>query len=379
MKENKGFQFFPRQFGFFPYVFLVYVILPIIYLIHENTIKLLTGFLLVAIFLLTYRQLYFAAGTRKFSYWLSLQLTVIFVLSTFYSPYNLFLGFFSANFIGWYTNKKAFNRALFAFIIVELVPLMIYAFVSDIRDLLFFIPFFIVMIMSPYGVKSMMRRVELEKQLDLANEQIKMLVKREERVRIARDLHDTLGHTLSLITLKSQLVEKLSMKDPERARKEAEEIEHTSRAALKQVRELVSDMRSVTIGEALLEMREILKASNISFCYQGVSKTDNVPALTQNILGMCLREAATNIVKHSRANHCHVVIRRSKREIEIIISDDGIGFGNKNVNGNGLKGMEERLALIEGSLSLTSHNGTELSLRVPIIIKQNTEEEVLCD
>ena len=87
--------------------------------------------------------------------------------------------------------------------------------------------------------------------MDQANEQIKELIKREERVRIARDLHDTLGHTLSLITLQSQLVQRLAEKHPERAKAEAKEIEMTSRSALRQVRELVSDMRAITIAEEL--------------------------------------------------------------------------------------------------------------------------------
>lgn len=79
----------------------------------------------------------------------------------------------------------------------------------------------------------MNRRMELEQKLDEANQHIKELVKREERVRIARDLHDTLGHTLSLLTLKSQLVQRIIASAPERARKEAREMETTSRSDLK--------------------------------------------------------------------------------------------------------------------------------------------------
>lgn len=77
------------------------------------------------------------------------------------------------------------------------------------------------MLISPFGIRSMFRRIELETKLDQANEQIRELSKREERVRIARDLHDTLGHTLSLLTLKSQLIQRLATSDPERTRLEA--------------------------------------------------------------------------------------------------------------------------------------------------------------
>ena len=110
----------------------------------------------------------------------------------------------------------------------------------------------------------MNERMELKNQLNEANEQIKTLIKQEERVRIARDLHDTLGHTLSLITLQSQVIQRIA-NDPDKVRAEAKEIEQTSRSALQQVRELVSDMRVSTIEEELVHMEQILAAGNIEF------------------------------------------------------------------------------------------------------------------
>ncbi|MCB6771060.1 histidine kinase, partial [Veillonella atypica] len=108
---------------------------------------------------------------------------------------------------------------------------------------------------------------ELERKLDQANQRIAELIKREERVRISRDLHDKLGHTLSLLTLKSQLVQRLISIDTERAQQEAKEIELTSRAVLKQVRELVSDLRTITIAEELVQIQQILRAANFTYQY----------------------------------------------------------------------------------------------------------------
>lgn len=164
------------------------------------------------------------------------------------------------------------------------------------------------MLVSPFGIKSLGRRKILEKQLDQANEVIEELVKREERMRIARDLHDTMGHTLSLITLKSQLVERLVAKDPERAQAEAREIQRTSRAALRQVRELVSEMRAVTVAEELAEAGKMLRAAEIVLEVQGEVSLEDVPDLTQNILSLCIKEAVTNIVKHSQATRCRIGI-----------------------------------------------------------------------
>ena len=178
------------------------------------------------------------------------------------------MGFFPANFIGWYFDKKKFKIALISFILMELIPAFYHGLFFS-TNTLYILPFLVIMILSPFGIRSMNKRMELEKQLDQANEKIKELVKREERTRIARDLHDTLGHTLSLITLKSQLVEKLTKIDPERAQIEAKEIEKTSRSALKQVRELVTSMRAITIAEELIQVQEILQAAGIAYHHEG--------------------------------------------------------------------------------------------------------------
>lgn len=242
---------------------------------------------------------------------------------------------------------------------------------------LYFLPFVAIMLVSPFGLRSMNKSMELEKQLDEANEQIRVLIKREERVRIARDLHDTLGHTLSLITLQSQLVQRLSEKDPIRAKAEAKEIEITSRSALRQVRELVSSMRAITIKEELADMQRIINAAGMQFIVKGEEDVADIPLLQQNILGMCLKEAGTNIVKHSKAKHCTVYIERGRGKITITVQDDGVGIDQQNMNGNGLSGMKERLSLIDGKLTIQSNAGTTVKMQVPIVMKQDEEGAVI--
>jgi len=95
-----------------------------------------------------------------------------------------------------------------------------------------------------------------------------------------------------------------------------------------------------------------------------------LPLLQQNIVGMCLREAATNIVKHSQAKNCVVTFGESAGNFNIAIQDDGIGVGENNYEGNGLSGMRERLALIEGRLTIESRGGTTVELAVPVIVKE---------
>ncbi|EWH21279.1 sensor histidine kinase [Bacillus haynesii] len=377
---KKNFSMFPKRYGFFPYIFLIYLLLPISYLTNQTSgIKQLIGFGLVLLFLVTYRQLFFISPQKKlFTYWLAIQLSIILIYTVFYDINLVFLGFFSANFIGYYREKKIFRRGLASLVVVLVAP-FIYHLLKDpslLNRLFYFLPFLVIMLISPYGIRSMNRRMELEQELDEANQQIKELVKREERVRIARDLHDTLGHTLSLLTLKSQLVQRTIACDPERARKEAREMETTSRAALKQVRELVSDMKTATIAEELIHIQQILRAADITFEYMGGSNFSNIPPVTQNIISMCIREAATNIVKHSRATHCTISISQTDEKISIAIKDDGMGMNQQTPFGNGLRGMKERLALIDGALDVSTHNGTVLSIAVPIVKKAEGKEAI---
>lgn len=375
--KSLRFQIFPKRYGFFPYMFLVYLALPVFYIAGETGLRRIIGFILLGIFLFTYRQLYFSvSNVVAFSYCLAIQMAIVFLFSMFYDPNLLFMGFFPANFIGWYIDKKKFKIALISFILMELIPAFYHGLFFS-TNTLYILPFLVIMILSPFGIRSMNKRMELEMQLDQANEKIKELVKREERTRIARDLHDTLGHTLSLITLKSQLVEKLTKIDPERAQIEAKEIEKTSRSALKQVRELVSSMRAITIAEELIQVQEILQAAGIAYHHEGLTDLSNIPPLTQNIISMCLKEAVTNVVKHSKAKNCSITIQSTTDSLRFIVKDDGIGLNNKNENGNGLKGMEERLSLIDGILLLSHQKGTSLELQIPIIKKLEKEGAVV--
>ncbi|SMF25408.1 sensor histidine kinase [Paenibacillus barengoltzii] len=400
MKLGKfQFEWFPKKYGWFPYVWPIYLILPFFNIRGEHGIKLWIGCAMIVLFAVTYRQLYWVTG-KVFNLWLALQMALILALCMFYSPYNFYLGFFTSNFIGWYTDHKKFHVAISCFAAVEVLSLLFGARNLVASDLPFMLPFLVIMLVMPYGIRSMSRRQQLERELDRANEQIKELIKREERMRIARDLHDTLGHTLSLITLKSQLVEKLAAKDAERAQAEAREIQRTSRAALRQVRELVSDMRAITVAEALAEASEILRAADIALDVEGDPRLAGVSDLMQNIVSLCIKEAVTNIVKHSRATRCVVTIETAPAEVRLQIEDNGIGLSSgkagsdrlappssDSVAGNGLKGMAERLSLIDGTLtvgagSLESADGSEagvgqgtrLQITIPLIVKEAAKE-----
>ncbi|WP_261134828.1 sensor histidine kinase [Bacillus sp. Marseille-Q3570] len=365
-----GFRLFPKQFGMFPYIFLVYMLIPVFMMRSEVGIKAILGYSMIALFLISYRQLFYSIykNSHSFTSWLSVQLSIIFIFSLFYEPDYLFLGFYPAIFIGWYPKKKTFYTGLAMLFIIQVVPVLYHTF-QETQTLGYIFPSIIILLLSPFGFRSLRKRMELEKQLQQANAKINEYAAREERMRIARDLHDTLGHTLSLITLKSQLVGRVASIDPERAKSEAREIENTSRSALKQVRELVSDMRTVKLTDELVEIRRILQAAGIGFDLVHHDGYEDIPLLTQNILSMCLKEATTNVIKHSGAAHCVITIKHSTTELTVTVKDDGIGLAGENSDGNGLKGMRERLELIDGSLTITGQNGTIVEMKVPLVRK----------
>jgi two-component system sensor histidine kinase DesK len=234
-------------------------------------------------------------------------------------------------------------------------------------------------ILLPFSILNRKERGQLQEKLEDANKRISELVKLEERQRIARDLHDTLGQKLSMIGLKSDLARKLIYKDPEQAREEMKDVQQTARTALNEVRKMVSQMRGIRLKEEMIHVKQILKAAQINFVCDEEFTLTNVPLLTENILSMCLKEAVTNVVRHSGASTCTISIKQSQNEIEIIVQDNGIGsVTNDNfTKGNGLNGMKERLEFVNGSLDIISQKGTTLLIKVPNVIKQTDKEERL--
>jgi two-component system, NarL family, sensor histidine kinase DesK len=335
--------------------------------------RLAVGLILITLFLVTYRQFYYTEG-RSNTAWLSVQLLCILALALYLDPNYVFMGFFPANFIGWYSNERKFRLFIGVLIAVTAVPVALHINNVSLSDIFNFTPFMAIMWAVPLFTRSMRRRREMKVELELAREQISEMVKREERMRIARDLHDTLGHTLSLISLKSQLVEKLAAADPERARMEAKEITAASRAALSQVRNLVSDMRAVRVSEELAEAGMMLESAGIALYIEGDTSLEELSDLKQNMISMCLKEAVTNIVRHSGAQECRVQIEKSEGAVSITVRDNGGSWSEASEPGNGLKGMAERLSFVEGTMELMNCDGkTLLTLSVPVLASDKKE------
>jgi two-component system sensor histidine kinase DesK len=182
-----------------------------------------------------------------------------------------------------------------------------------------------------------------------------------ERERIARDLHDLLGHTLSIIVLKSELASKIADRDPDRALKEIRDVERISRNALGEVRQAIYAYRGERLDSELATARTALDAA-------GVALETDIAALTlaqdqERTIALALREAVTNVIRHSGARSCRIALSHDGAHVRLLVEDDGIGGSSDE--GAGLSGMRARVAAIGGTLERDGVRGTRLVLTVP--------------
>ncbi len=331
------------------------------------------GITIIIIFFISYRFAFISKGGIVYL-WTAVQLIISVVMTILfgYVYFSLFLAFF----IGNIRNKVGFYL-FYGIHLAATIAVINIGFIQQNPIFLTQFPFIVIcvvaVILLPFNAYNRNKQVELEDELEDAYKRIAELGKLEERQRIARDLHDTLGQKLSLIGLKSDLAGKLLKADPEKAKKEMEDIRHTAHLALKEVRDMVSEMRGVRLEEELVYVREILEAAGIQFILKGDSKLSNTPLLAESVLCMCIKEAVTNVVKHSRASRCMIDIEQKPSGIMVRVVDDGCGIGDSE-EGNGLQGIRERLEFLNGSFEIAHASGSELNMFIPCAIKHISQE-----
>ena len=198
--------------------------------------------------------------------------------------------------------------------------------------------------------------------LRLSQQEVRHLATTAERERIARDLHDLMGHTLSVLALKSELACRLIERDPPRARAELEELQRISRSALSEVREAVSGYRKSCLSEELASARLALESADIRFDYH----LPDAPLgeRDEGLLAMVVREASTNVLRHSGASRCQLSFNCHGKTVELDFSDNGCA-GAVN-EGNGMRGIRERVEQAGGDVKWFAENGLRLQVRLPM-------------
>lgn len=374
---QKWYQIFHKNTGLSPYVWVVFYILPFYFIFRSSsTYEVAIGIIMILGFFVCYVLSFVSKGWLVY-FWTSVQILISITMTLLfgYVYFALFLAFF----IGNIQNKIGFIT-LYSIHLISTLFTINYGFVSKnpvfITQLPFVLLCLIAVILLPVTTYDRNKRDQLQGQLENANKKISELVKLEERQRIARDLHDTLGQKLSLIGLKSDLAGKLISKNPARAQTEIYEIRQTARSALKEVREMVTQMRGTKLEDELFRIEQICKAAQIDFVLEGDPKLTDTSLMTESVLSMCLKEAVTNVVKHSGASTCSIAIEPSRTELVVRVKDNGVGLADESdcLRGNGLRGMKERLEFVNGALEISSDQGTLLVMKVPNVFKQPEKE-----
>ncbi|ADC50061.1 two-component sensor histidine kinase [Alkalihalophilus pseudofirmus OF4] len=365
---------FPKNTGLSVYVWIIFCLLPFYFIFRSSSLwEIIFGILMIVLFFVSYRLSFITKGGLVYL-WVSIEMAISIGMTLFYG--YVYFAIFLAFFIGNIQSKGGFITLYVVHLVTTIIAVILSFFTQQELFLAQF-PFIIIsvigVILLPFNTYNRNKREKLEGQLEDANKRISQLIVMEERQRIARDLHDTLGQKLSLIGLKSDLARKLIDINPESAKVEISDINQTARTALKEVREMVSDMRGTKLEDEIVHLEQILKAAEMEFIFKGNAKLSNTPLLVENVVTMCLKEAVTNVIKHSEATSCKVVIKELPEELQITVQDNGIGINDKEESndGTGLLGIRERLEFVNGSLEITAVDGTTLDIRVPNVIKQS--------
>ncbi|EZH66668.1 histidine kinase [Bacillaceae bacterium JMAK1] len=367
------FHIFPKNTGLSLFAWIAFCILPFYFIIRSSTLyEIIIGITIIVMFFTIYRLSFVKKGwtvyvALSFEMVISIGMTIYFG----YVYFALFIAFFIGN-----LKSKAGFISLYVVHLTTTVIAFTVGFLIENEVFFAQLPFNVLSILGvillPFTIYHRNRREELEGQLKDANERISQLMVMEERQRIARDLHDTLGQKLSLIGLKSDLASKLLSTKPDLAKQELEDINQTSRTALSEVREIVSNMRTARLEDEMVRVQELLRFSQIKCNISGEHTFEDLPLLIEDVFCMCLRESVTNIVKHSQSATCTIKLDNLPNEWRMEVRDDGIGIdpGIPTEKKSGMRGMKERLEFVNGKLEVHSNKGTQLIIRIPRIIHQ---------
>lgn len=370
-------QLFLRNTGLSPYVWVVFYILPFYFIFQATSAYRITaGIIMILGFFICYVLSFISRGWLVY-FWTMCQLAISVAMGIFFSYIYFFP--FPAFFIGRMSGRAKFFT-FYTILLVAAYATVNVGFVTRDPVMISQLPFVFLCLFAvtviPVSTYNKHKEEKLQGQLEDANKRIAELVKLDERQRIARDLHDTLGQQLSLIGLKSDLAGRLIATNPKKALSEVQDINQTARVALQEVRELVTEMRGMKLEDELVRIEQMLQAAQIEYELQGDPKLKFTSQLAENVVCMCLKEAVTNIVKHSGAKNCVITINETMTGLTVQIHDDGIGMPKIDARmGNGLRGMKERIEFVNGSLSILSEHGTSIKVNVPSVTKPSAVRE----
>ena len=265
------------------------------------------------------------------------------------------------------------NYTSFRFLAYDLAMLfMIIAGVSLADDLSSRVMIFLVPVVN-YGIlvywmddrkNEIQRKAIMEK-----NRTINLLLAENERNRIGRDLHDTLGHVFAAMTLKTELaLKQLEKGKYDLVKKQLEELNQASRSSMHDVRNIINNLKFRTLEEEIEQLEHFFAMTEIDYQLKNDLNLETMAPVLQSTLCMILRELSNNVIKHSQAQTCRIHLFENQEKLVMTITDDGIGFDD--LTGNELKSIRDRLLFVKGDMEILSQAKPTM-IQVSISSKEN--------
>lgn len=355
---------FPKKLGIVPYFWLIFLIPSLSYFpsLPQNQKWLALG--LIFIFLKAYRDGF--EGNRWMMGYVVIQLAV----SLLFNAMNMTgLFIFTAWQIGFFPiQRKRFYKFLvvyYGFSLMNILIVFSWLQGMDLNQASQLIIVLLFAIFSPLVARSVNESMTKTAKVIRENKRLEAVIRQGERDRIARDLHDNLGQSFSMITLKTELAQKLLVKQPDKVAQELTEIAQISRNNLQLVRQIVSGLENRSIAKTLIEEETFLTTAGIYLQTTGEEIAEHWPDGIQTTYAAILKEACTNVIRHSQAQTVWCTFAERPEEYRVTIFDNGIGMANSPTDSHGLKGMRARALEHHGQLTIDTRKGTELCISLP--------------
>lgn len=347
-----------REHGWAPYVWLVFLSFFLFQPVlgHAGEKEWLLTIAAITVFLVLYFGLFWVKP--PFSYAMLVCMTALGIGLAPFNPGSSVFIIFTASFLPWvFESPRVALTALGSLIaLLGLDALVFHAPVG----------FWATSMVVALGVGGsnihFAERNRADRKLRMAQTEIEHLAKVAERERIARDLHDVLGHTLSLIIVKSTLAGKLLEKYPQKAKSEIRDIEKVSREAMAEIRNTLRGYSSYKLSDELQRSKSVLESAGVRL-ESDASEIVMTPA-QESVVALIMREAVTNVVRHAQAHHCRLRVAPDNGNCVLEIEDDGRGGFQFEVNG--MRGMRERIEALGGTLARDTSAGTKLRFEFPL-------------
>ncbi|MGX7081115.1 Sensor histidine kinase desK [Gemella morbillorum] len=333
------------------YISLVFFIFPFIYTITGTYPFYVLYFTIIAV--IDYIVILYTKNKYIiFAQWSYLVFYVIYMTITIH-PMNMLYSFYLSSLLIWRFHDNYTTYRTISFLgTINYLMIHISLASFNIADKVIMFFFYFLCLASYFLQKRNYEKELLKEERNKRNEHINILLAENERNRISQDLHDSIGHTFVMLKLKAELAEKyLEKNNIEAAKQELSEISKISKESMNNTRAIINKLKQRSIDEELHIIQDIMTMSNIQINVKNniFSKPTTIQEWT---LTMILKELANNVIKHSNATECDIIINEDKEQYSLLFSDNGCGF--EKINGEELKSIKERLKAVNGKVNIIS-------------------------